>query len=146
MSWRMILALGLAVLSANIVAAAGQAPDRPQADVADEGARETSQDASRKLYVVVFDKGPAFAEEGPQPAMGEHVPFIKGLYADGVVPLAGALFGDGEQPAIEGLLYFVRAATLEEARALVMTEPLVEAGVVEIESIRMFMAGVGSLD
>ena len=106
---------------------------------------EESQDSPKKYYVVVFTKGPGYVEGGGgQPGMAEHVKFIKALHADGVVPLAGPLFKDDERTQVSGLLYFVRARSLEEARGVVMKEPLVHEKVAEISSIWEFIAGVGA--
>ena len=147
-----LVVTGLAVFPACFAVAAPPAAAPVVAQVAapeapPEPAEEPEPGALRaRIYMVVFNKGPAYVEGGPHPGMAEHVPFIKGLHADGVVPLAGALFDDGEQPRLFGLLYFVRADSLDEARELVAREPLVLERVAEVASIRMFAAGVGSLD
>jgi uncharacterized protein YciI len=68
------------------------------------------------------------------------------MHADGVVPLAGPLFEAEDMTRVSGALYFVYADNLEEARAVVMKEPLVQERVAEISSISLFLAGVGTLD
>jgi len=116
---------------------------------ADSVAAHESPDLPKKCYAVFFTTGPRFTHEtSPDglPGMRAHVKYIKSLFADGVVPLAGPLFEDEEMTRVSGALYFVYAANLEEARALVMREPLVQERVVEISSISLFLAGVGTLD
>ncbi len=100
----------------------------------------------KRFYAVLFAKGPGFVEEAGargQPGMEEHVKFILGLHADGVVPLGGALFDDDEREQVSGILYFVEAGSVQEARDLALREPMVKTQVVEIVSVREFIAGVG---
>jgi uncharacterized protein YciI len=104
---------------------------------------------TNRFYAVVFSKGPAFVEHNGtrgQPGMDEHVKFILGLHADGVVPLAGPLFDDDERQQVSGMLYFVQSGSMQEARELAMREPMVQTEVVEIASVREFLVGVGRLD
>ncbi len=114
-----------------------------ESDSVDAVAEEQSQDSLKKYFVVLFTKGPAFVEGGPNPGMAEHVKFIKARYAESVVPLAGALFEGDERSQVAGLLYIVRAGSLQEARGIAVREPLVKHKVAEIESIWQFMIGVG---
>lgn len=108
---------------------------------------EESQDAPKKLYVVLFRKGPGFVEGGgSQPGMVDHITFVKKAHSDGIVPLAGALFADDEGKQVDGTLYFVRAENLQAARVVVMKEPFVRERVVQISSIWRFALGVGNLD
>ena len=132
-----ILALTPLPGSAAVVAADSVIPQKAR----------KSQDSEKKYYAVLLTKGPAYVKGGPQPGMAEHVVFIKALHADGVVPLAGALFEeDHERTEVYGLLYFVRAGSLQEVRGVVMKEPLVQEKVAKIESIWVFAHGVGRLD
>ena len=114
-----------------------------ESDSVDAVAEEQSQDSLKKYFVVLFTKGPAYVKGGPNPGMAEHVKFIKARYAESVVPLAGALFEGDERPQVAGLLYIVRAGSLQEARGIAVQEPLVKHKVAEIESIWQFMVGVG---
>ncbi len=113
------------------------------------GTQETeSSDASpqKRVYAVLFAKGPGFVEEaGPRGQLGmeAHVEFIMGLHADGVVPLGGALFDDDEREQVSGILYFVKAGSVQEARDIALREPMVKTQVVEIVSVREFITGVG---
>ncbi len=65
---------------------------------------EPSEDPPQKrFYAVLFAKGPGFVEEAGargQLGMEEHVQFIMGMHADGVVPLGGALFDDDERERV----------------------------------------------
>ncbi len=100
----------------------------------------------KRFYAVLFALGPGFVEEagaGGQPGIEEHVRFIVGVHADGVVPLGGALFDDDEREQVSGILYFVKAGSVKEARDIALREPMVKTQVVEIMSVREFVAGVG---
>ena len=100
----------------------------------------------QRFYAVLFAKGPGYVEEaGPHAQLGidEHVKFIMGLHADGVVPLGGALFDDDERQQVSGILYFVNAGSVQEAREIALLEPMVKTQVVEIVSVREFVSGVG---
>ena len=102
-----------------------------------------------RFYLVLFAKGPGFVEEAGshgQLGMDEHVRFITGMHADGVVPLGGALFSDDEREQVSGILYFVKAGSVAQARDIALREPLVKTQVVEIGSVREFITGVGLLD
>ena len=66
-----------------------------------------------------------------------------GMHADGVVPLGGALFDDDEREQVSGILYFVKAGSVQEARDIAQREPMVKTQVVEIVSVREFLTGVG---
>ena len=108
---------------------------------------EPSEDPPQKrFYAVLFAKGPGFVEEAGtrgQPGMEEHVKFIMGLHADGVVPLGGPLFDDDERGKVSGILYFVKAESVQKARHIALQEPMVKTQVVEIVSVREFLTGVG---
>lgn len=100
----------------------------------------------QRFYAVVFARGPGFVEESGargQLGMEQHVKFIVGLHAEGVVPLGGALFDDDGREQVSGILYFVQAGSVEAAREVAMREPLVQTTVLEIASVREFLIGVG---
>ena len=143
-----LLMAGFVVFVSHLVALNAE-PTSGQTEVAesdsvDAVAEEQSQESLKKYFVVLFTKGPAYVQGGPNPGMAEHVKFIKARYAESVVPLAGLLFeGDEERPQVAGLLYIVRAGSLKQARGIAVQEPLVKHKVVEIESIWQFMVGVG---
>jgi len=110
---------------------------------------EEPQDPPKQHYVVLFDKGPEYVatrEPTEQLGFAEHARYVHGLHAEGVVPLAGPLFEDDQLSRISGVLYFVHATGLDEARAVAMKEPLVQRKVLSISSIRVFLEGVGTLD
>ena len=109
-------------------------------------AEPSEEPPQKRCYAVLFAKGPGFVEEtgtGGQPGMGEHLEFIMGLHADGVVPLGGPLFDDDEREHVSGILYFVKADSVQEARDIALREPMVKTQVVEIVSVREFLTGVG---
>ena len=102
--------------------------------------------SQKRFYAVLFAKGPGFvAEAGARGQLGieEHVKFIMGMHADGVVPLGGVLFDDDEREQVSGILYFVKAWSVREARDIALREPMVKTQVVEIVSVREFITGVG---
>ena len=137
-----VLTMLLTIL--NFAPASDPATATTSADSVTARKAKPSADSDERAYVVLLTKGPAFIDGETQPGMADHVKFIKGLHADDVVPLAGPLFEGNDE--VFGLLYFVRAASVEEARDVVMKEPLVREKVVKISSIWMFLAGVGDLD
>ncbi len=100
----------------------------------------------KRFYTVLFAKGPGFVEEAGargQLGMEEHIKFIMGMHADGVVPLGGALFDDDEREQVSGILYFVKAGSVQEARDIALREPMVKTQVIEVVSVREFITGVG---
>ena len=137
MSCRDVLRLAAILVVAAFLAATGAA------------AQETEwSDAppQKRFYAVLFAKGPGFVAEvgaGDQPGIEEHVKFIMGLHGDGVVPLGGVLFDDDEREQVSGILYFVKAWSVREARDIALREPMVKTQVVEIVSVREFITGVG---
>ena len=116
------------------------------ASVAIQEAESSEDPPQKRFYAVLFAKGPGFVEEQGargQLGMEAHVKFIMGLHADGVVPLGGALFDDDERERVSGILYFVKAGSVQEARDIALREPMVKTQVVEIVSVREFITGVG---
>ena len=144
-----VLTILLVVISIAVVTAITPLSGRGEVGAKESTKATTakdSQDSSTKCYAVIFNTGPRYVEGGEpqdQPGVAAHVKYISGLFADGVVPLAGPLFEDEEMTRVFGILYFVFAGSLEEARDIVMQEPLVKEKVVEISSISVFIAGVG---
>ena len=146
-----VLTILLVVIPIAVVIAMAPLSERDKVAAA-ESAKATpakeSQDSAKRCYAVIFETGPGYIEGGAskdQPGVAAHVKYITGLFADGVVPLAGPLFEDEEMTRVSGILYFVFAGSLEEAHDIVIQEPLVKEKVVEISSISVFIAGVGSL-
>ena len=141
MSSKNVARLSVALLVASFVAAASL---MAQAQ-AQEGLSAEDPPAKR-FYAVLFSKGPGYVEEAGtgQPGMQEHVEFIKRLHAAGVVPLAGPLFDDDERKQVSGILYFVNAESVQEARDIALQEPMVQTQVVEIVSVREFLIGLGA--
>ena len=147
-----VLTILLVVIPIAVMIAMAPLSERDKVAAAESAKATTakeSQDLPTKCYAVIFDTGPLYDEDAErpqdQPGIAAHVKYITGLFADGVVPLAGPLFEDEEMTRVSGVLYFVFAGSFEEARDIVMQEPLVKEKVVEISSISVFIAGVGSL-
>ena len=139
---RTIARVAVALLVASFVAA----PSLMAQAQAQEGIPSEDPPAKR-FYAVLFSKGPGFDDEAgtrEQPGIQEHVEFIMGMHADGIVPLAGPLFDDDERKQISGALYFVQARSVREARAIALREPMLQTQVVEIVSVREFLIGVGA--
>jgi uncharacterized protein YciI len=92
------------------------------------GARAEAAPA-QTLYVVVYRPGPAWVAGKPshQQKLGGHLVFIRGALADGRL-VAGGPFLDGE-----GGMAIFRAASLEDARALIATDSAVATGVFAAE-------------
>ncbi len=100
----------------------------------------------KRLYVALYSRGPGFIEDvnpREQPGIDQHVVFIQGMYAADVVPLGGPLIDDDARTQISGILYFVRARNLREAREIALREPMLETRVIELVSVREFLTGVG---
>lgn len=142
-----LLVAGFVVFVSQLVALNAETTsgrtEAAESDSVDAVVEEQPQDSLKKYFVVLFTTGPAYVEGEPNPGMAEHVKFIKARYAESVVPLAGALLEGDERPQVAGLLYIVRAGSLQEARGIAVQEPLVKHKVAEIESIWQFMVGVG---
>jgi len=89
---------------------------------------------------------PEMLTEGPTPdeerIVGEHFGFLQRLTAEGVVLLAGRTLNT--DPSSFGIVIF-RAESEEEARALMMRDPAVAAGVFRAELFPYGLALVGDL-
>jgi len=133
MSTRNIAGVTAILLLAAFLATGAQEP---------EPAEDT---AEKRLYLVLFATGPGYVEEAgtSQPGISEHLEFIMGMHADGVVPLGGPLFDDDERKQVSGIVYFVKAGSSQEAREIASREPMVKTQVVEIVSVQEFLTGVG---
>ena len=131
---------------AHIAAALVVAASLAATSAATQETEPSDAPPQKRFYAVLFAKGPGFVEEAGargQLGMEEHVKFIMGMHADGVVPLGGALFDDDGREQVSGILYFVNAGSVQEARDIALQEPLVKTQVVEIVSVREFITGVG---
>ncbi len=138
-----VVRLSVALLVASFVAAPSLMA-QAQAQAQEGLAREDP--LKKRFYAVLFSKGPGYVEEAgtrDQPGMQEHIEFIMGMHADAVIPLAGPLFDDDERKEVSGVLYFVLAGSVQEARDIALQEPMVKTQVVEIVSVREFITGVG---
>ena len=85
--------------------------------------------AAQQLFVVIYRPGPAWipGKPGHQQKLGGHLVFIRGLLADGRL-VAGGPFLEGE-----GGMAIFRAASMEEAKAILATDPAVIDGVFAAE-------------
>ena len=90
-----LFVVGVMVFLSHLAALNAGTPLIPTQE--DPGAEKESSDP-QKCFVVLFTKGHGYVKGGPQPGMEEHVKFIKARHAEGVVPLAGALFEGNEKP------------------------------------------------
>jgi len=82
-------------------------------------------DGAASLYVFIYRQGPAWQADKPmraQPAMREHGAYMKKLFDSGVS------FAAGPTTDTPGGLVIVRAATLEDAKALMAADPGVRSG------------------
>ena len=134
---------------AHIAAALVVAASLAAASAATQETEPSDAPPQKRFYAVMFAKGPGFIEEAGargQLGMEEHVKFIMGMHADGVVPLGGALFDDDEREQVSGILYFVKSGSVQEAWDIALQEPMVRTQVVEIVWVREFITGVGRLD
>lgn len=91
-----------------------------------------------EVYALVFRTGPAWDKAkapGEQPYFADHSKNLRDLHAEGRLVLGGRYSDVG--------LVLVRAATLEEARALVDRDPSVKNGTfqAEVHPFRAFMPG-----
>ncbi len=131
---------------AHLVAALVVAASLAAISAATQETEPSDAPPHQRFYAVLFATGPGYVEEAGargQPGIEEHVKFIMGMHADGVVPLGGALFDDDEREQVSGILYFVKAGSVQEARDIALREPMVKTQVVEIVSVREFVTGVG---
>ena len=132
----------IAHLAAALVVAASLAATSP----ATQETEPPDATPQKRFYAVLFARDSGYAVEAGargQLGMEEHVKFIMGMHADGVVPLGGALFDDDEREQVSGILYFVNAGSVQEAREIALREPMVKTQVVEIVSVQEFIIGVG---
>ena len=91
-----------------------------------------------EVYALVFRTGPAWDKAkapGEQPYFADHSKNLRDLRAEGRLVLGGRYSDVG--------LVLVRAATLDEARALVDRDPSVKNGTfaAEVHPFRAFMPG-----
>ena len=129
------LALVTVLATLLCAGALAQQPEQPAQDPPEQ-----------RLYVALYTTGPGFivgADPREQPGIEQHGVFIKGMHAADVVPLGGPLIDDEARTQISGVLYFVRAGSLQEAREIALREPMLETRVIELVSVREFLTGVG---
>lgn len=92
-------------------------------------AAEDAQDAPKNGHLVLLTESPG-SLDGVSPVgesvVREHLKYIKGLRADGIIPLAEALFEYDQPTELSGALSFVVASNMREARGVAMKDPLVK--------------------
>ena len=111
--------LALALASAVPLTAAA-APDAPAPAIAT---------ANLPLFVFIYRQGPAWKPGLPmaKQALGPHATYIAGLLKDGRLVAGGRLVD------VNGGLAIVRAANLDEARAMLAADPAITGGVFEAD-------------
>ena len=81
-----------------------------------------------KLYVAIWALAPGVAATDLSTILPTHLEFLHELEARGVLFASGPLFDTDEPAPPQGGLSFFRCATIDEARALIDTEPFVKSG------------------
>jgi len=83
------------------------------------------------IYVIHYKTGPAWLVGKPlrdQP-MGPHGDYMRKLFAEGRMLAAGPTVNtDGGVPLVDGGVILLRAASLDEAKAVMAADPAVTAG------------------
>ena len=90
---------------------------------AEERIRQLTQGMLRKKLYVVLSKGGATADQIGA-ALPEHLEYMIGLEKTGALFASGPLTAAAGQPAGDGLT-ILRAANIEEARAIASADPFV---------------------
>lgn len=83
------------------------------------------------VYVIQYKTGPAWLVGKPlrdQP-MGPHGAYMRKLFAEGRLLAAGPTVNtEGEAPLVDGGVILLRAASLDEAKAVMSADPAITAG------------------
>jgi len=100
-----------------------------------------------RLHVVLLGLGPAYAQGHPpqeQAGFAAHAARMNELARAGTVILGGPTLESFANPEPTGALLVVRAATAEEARAILAGDALVASGVMKVGEVRAFVPAVSS--
>ena len=112
MNRRMLATALAAALTLGAAQAAAQPPEPPP------------------LFLFLYRQGPAWEAGKPinQQKLAPHAAYIRKLMAEGKV-VAGGPWADGERGPADGGMAIVRAASREEAKALLAADPAITSGV-----------------
>lgn len=83
------------------------------------------------LYVIQYKTGPAWLAGKPlsEQPMGPHAAYMRKLFAEGRMLAAGPTVNtEGATPLADGGVILLRAASLDEAKAVMAADPAVTAG------------------
>jgi uncharacterized protein len=120
------------LLAAGVACAVAQTQTAP-------ASQDQTPPAMKTWFVRLIPPRPTFMQditESEQKIMQEHLVYLKGLYAKGVLIFGGPVL---EPKGVYGVLVF-EAATEDEARAIASADPSVKAGVNRIEVAEMRVA------
>jgi len=104
--------------------------------------------APATYYVAVYEAGPAWSQGQPplaQPGIQEHFAYMDELHRRGRLVLGGPLTGDISGSELAGVLLVIDAGSLEEAKALVLADPGLKAGIMRLKDVHQFLAYIGSV-
>ena len=96
----------------------------------------------QRLFVVIRTRGPAWQDSGPLEAQADwasHASFMNALAKEGFVVLGGPLEGTAD------VLLVMRAATADEVRSRLATDPWTGNGLLRIARIAPWELRLGSL-
>jgi uncharacterized protein YciI len=99
-------------------------------------------------YVAVYEAGPAWSQDQPplmQPGIQEHFAYMDELHRRGRLVLGGPLTKDIARPELAGVLLVIDAGSLDEAKALVLADPGLKAGIMRLKDVHQFLAYIGSV-
>lgn len=113
-----LIGIILTLAAGPALAQDGQAPAKPPATIP-------------TVYVIQYKTGPAWLVGKPlrdQP-MGPHGVYMRKLFAEGRMLAAGPTVNtEGDAPLVDGGVILLRAASLDEAKAVMAADPAITAG------------------
>jgi len=98
--------------------------------------------APATYYVAVYEAGPAWSQGHPplaQPGIQEHFAYMNELQRRGRLVLGGPLAVDIARSELAGVLLVIDAGSLEEAKALVLADPGLKAGIMRLRDLHPFL-------
>jgi uncharacterized protein YciI len=116
--------------------------------VAPEASRQEMPPARATYYVALYEAGPAWVQGQPplaQPGIREHGEYMDELHRRGHLRLGGPLVGDLDRLELAGALLVIDAGSLEEARALVLADPALEADIMRLKSVSQLLVYIGGV-
>jgi len=104
--------------------------------------------APATYYVAIYEAGPAWGQGQPplaQPGIQEHFAYMDELHRRGALVLGGPLVGNIERSELAGALLIINAASLEEAKALVLADPALKVDIMRLKALHPCLVYIGDV-